>query len=379
MAQNLSTLGARLYAQMQLDIAETYGVELATKMFSVEPSIAQELNESITAKSDFLQRINVIGVTEIKGQKVFLGMSGPVTGRTDTKTKDREAKDGSALDDSTYELFSTESDVSLEYAKIDAWAKYPDFAQKYSAAVQKQIALDRIMVGFHGVSAAAQTDLTANPMLQDVNVGWLQIARDQIPEQVLTHGKEDGKVTIGEGGDYANLDALVHDTKQLVDERLRDGGDLVAIIGSDLLAADKAKLYAKQGNTPTEKERIEDAQVIATYGGLPSFSVPFFPVNAVMVTSFDNLSIYFQDSSWRKQTIDNPRRSRVEDYNSRNEGYVIEQLEKFALTENVEAYKPPPPAAPVRAAQAPAPAAPVKPKPAQPAAPAPTPPKKVAP
>lgn len=380
MAQNLSTWGAQLYAQMQLDIAETYGVELATKMFSVEPTIAQELNEAITAKSDFLQRINIIPVGEIKGEKVFLGVSGPVTGRTDTKTKDREAKDGSALDDSTYELFSTESDVCLPYAKIDAWAKFPDFAQKYSAAVQKQIALDRIMAGFHGVSAEAQTDLVANPMLQDVNKGWLQIAREQIPEQVLTHGKEDGKVTIGEGGDYANLDALVHDTKQLVDERLRDGGDLVAIIGSDLLAADKAKLYAKQGSTPTEKERIEDAQVIATYGGLPSFSVPFFPVNAVMVTSFDNLSIYFQDSSWRKQTLDNPRRSRVEDYNSRNEGYVIEQLEKFALTENVEAYKAPPPAAPVRSVQAPAPTpAPVKSKPAQPAAPVTPPTKKVAP
>ena len=336
MAHSLSTLGAKMYAQMQLDIAESYGVELSSKMFNVEPTIAQELNDAITAKSDFLQRINVIGVSEIKGQKVFLGVSGPVTGRTNTKTTDREAKDASALDDSTYELFSTESDVSLPYAKIDAWAKFPDFHQRYSAAVQKQIALDRIMVGFHGTNAAAQTNIVANPMLQDVNKGWLQIAREQIPQQVMSQGLTAGKVTLGEGGDYANLDALVHDTKQMVDERLRDGGDLIAIIGSDLLAADKAKLYAKQGDVPTEKERIEDAQVIATYGGLPSFSVPFFPVNGVVVTSFDNLSIYFQDSSWRKQTIDNPKRSRVEDYNSRNEGYVIEQLEKFAMTENVE-------------------------------------------
>jgi P2 family phage major capsid protein len=336
MAQSLSAYGAKMFSQMLLDIAENYGVELASKMFSVEPTIAQELNEAITAKSDFLQRINVVGVTEIKGQKVFLGVSGPVTGRTNTKTTDREAKDGSALDENTYELFSTESDVSLPYAKIDAWAKFPDFHQKYSAAVQKQIALDRIMIGFHGTTAAVQSDIVAHPMLQDVNKGWLQIAREQIPAQVLTQGLEAGKVTLGVGGDYANLDSLVHDTKQMVDERVRDGGDLVAIIGTDLLAADKAKLYAKQGDVPTEKERIEEAQVIATYGGLPSFSVPFFPVNAVVVTSFDNLSIYFQDSSWRKQTVDNPKRSRVEDYNSRNEGYVIEQLEKFAMTENVE-------------------------------------------
>jgi P2 family phage major capsid protein len=336
MAYSLSAFGAQMYAELQLAIAENYDVELATKQFSVEPTIAQELNEAITAKSDFLQRINVIPVTEIKGQKVFLGVSGPVTGRTNTKTKDREAKDASALDQSTYELSSTESDVGLPYAKIDAWAKFPDFHQKYSAAVQKQIALDRIMVGFHGTHAADQSDIELFPMLQDVNKGWLQQLRDQAPQQVLKEGKVAGKVTLGPNGDYANLDALVHDTKQMVDERLRDGGDLIAIIGSDLLAADKAKLYAKQGDVPTEKERIEDAQVIATYGGLPSFSVPFFPVNGVLVTSWDNLSIYFQDSSWRKQTVDNPKRSRVEDYNSRNEGYVIEQLEKIALTENVE-------------------------------------------
>ena len=336
MAYSLSAYGAQMFAQLQFAIAETYGVDLATKMFSVDPTIAQELNDAITAKSDFLGRINVIPVTEIKGQKVFIGVSGPVTGRTNTNSKDREAKDASALDQTTYELSSTESDVGMPYAKIDAWAKFPDFHQRYSAAVQKQIALDRIMVGFHGTHAAPQTDIAQYPMLQDVNKGWLQQAREQIPAQVLKEGKVAGKVTLGAGGDYANLDALVHDTKQLVDERLRDAGDLIAIIGTDLLAADKAKLYSKQGDTPTEKERIEEAQVIATYGGLPSFSVPFFPVNGVVVTSWDNLSIYFQDSSWRKQTIDNPKRSRVEDYNSRNEGYVIEQLEKFAMTENVE-------------------------------------------
>ena len=336
MAYSLSAYGAQMFAQLQFAIAETYGVDLATKMFSVDPTIAQELNDAITAKSDFLGRINVIPVTEIKGQKVFIGVSGPVTGRTNTNSKDREAKDASALDQTTYELSSTESDVGMPYAKIDAWAKFPDFHQRYSAAVQKQIALDRIMVGFHGTHAAPQTDIAQYPMLQDVNKGWLQQAREQIPAQVLKEGKVAGKVTLGAGGDYANLDALVHDTKQLVDERLRDAGDLIAIIGTDLLAADKAKLYSKQGDTPTEKERIEEAQVIATYGGLPSFSVPFFPVNGVVVTSWDNLSIYFQDSSWRKQTIDNPKRSRVEDYNSRNEGYVIEQLEKIALTENVE-------------------------------------------
>lgn len=336
MAQPLSAKGAKKYAELQGAIAESYGVEQSSEMFSVEPSIAQELNDAITAKADFLERINIVPVSEIKGEKVFIGVNGPVTGRTNTKENDRIAKDASALDNTLYELFSTESDVGLPYAKIDAWAKFPDFKDRYSAAVQKRIAQDRIVVGFHGTHAAKQTDLAAFPKLQDVNKGWLQQLRETAPQQVLKEGKTPGKVTLGVGGDYANLDALVHDTKQMVDEILREDGDLIAIIGSDLLAADKAKLYTKQGDTPTEKERIEDAQVIATYGGLPSFSVPNFPVDAVLVTSWDNLSLYYQDSSWRKQAVDNPKRSRVEDYNSRNEGYVIEQIEKIALTENVE-------------------------------------------
>ena len=335
MAQ-LSAKGAKHYAELQDAIADTYGVDRASKMFSVDPSVAQELNDAITAKADFLERINIVPVSEIKGEKVFIGVNGPVTGRTNTKTTDRQAKDASALENTTYELVDTQSDVGLPYAKIDAWAKFPDFQDRYSAAVQKRIAQDRIVIGFHGTIAAIQTDLEANPKLQDVNKGWLQQLREQAPQQVLKEGATPGKVTLGAGGDYANLDALVHDTKQMVDEILREDGDLVAIIGTDLLAADKAKLYTKQGDTPTEKERIENAQVIATYGGLPAFSVPNFPVNAVLVTSWDNLSIYFQDTSWRKQTVDNPKRSRVEDYNSRNEGYVIEQMEKIALTENVE-------------------------------------------
>jgi P2 family phage major capsid protein len=336
MAQPLSARGAKQYAELQEAMAEAYGVERSSRMFSVEPTIAQELNDAITAKADFLERINVVPVSEIKGEKVFIGVNGPVTGRTNTKTTDREAKDASALDNTQYELADTQSDVGLPYAKIDAWAKFPDFKERYSAAVQKRIAQDRIVIGFHGTHAATQTDLEKFPKLQDVNKGWLQQLREQAPQQVLKEGGAAGKVTLGAGGDYANLDALVHDTKQMVDEILREDGDLVAIIGTDLLAADKAKLYTKQGDKPTEKERIEDAQVIATYGGLPAFSVPNFPVNAVLVTSWDNLSIYFQDTSWRKQTIENPKRSRVEDYNSRNEGYVIEQLEKIALTENVE-------------------------------------------
>lgn len=335
----MSTAARDKFSALAVAIAATYGVESARQEFNVTPTHAQTLNEKITLSSSFLQRINVIPVSEIKGEKVMIGVSGTVTGRTNTTTTDREARNALGLDGQPYELFKTDSDVALKYATIDAWAKFPNFPQRYSAAVLKQIALDRIMIGWNGTSVAATTDREANPLLQDVNKGWLQIARAQAPQQVMTTGeKVAGKIQIGETGDYKNLDALVYDVSLMIDEEFRDGGDLVAIVGRELLANDKGKLYAAQGATPTEKERIELAQVIATYGGLPTYTCPYFPGKGVVVTSFDNLSIYFQDSSWRRHIQENPKRDQVEDYNSRNEGYVIEQLGKFAAIEaaNVE-------------------------------------------
>ncbi|KIP97028.1 MULTISPECIES: phage major capsid protein, P2 family [Pseudomonas] len=333
MSRALSARAEQQYYALQEAIAEAYGVSSAARQFAVEATIAQELNDKITEKSDFLGRINVVPVDEIKGEKVIIGLNGPASSRTDTTQNDRVPRHLLDLDNLGYELFSTETDVALRFATIDSWAKFSDFAERYSAAVQRQIALDRIMVGWNGTHAAVQTNLANNPLLQDVNKGWMQIAREQIPAQVLTTDNVASKISLGAGGDYANLDALVHDIKQMIDPVFRDAGDLVAIVGSDLLAYDKGKLYAAQGQTPTEKERIEEQQVIATYGGLQSFVVPFFPATGVVVTSWDNLSLYYQSSSWRRHLLENPKRSQVEDYNARNEGYVIEQLGKFAAIE----------------------------------------------
>nr|WP_029767047.1 phage major capsid protein, P2 family [Pseudomonas sp. P818] len=335
----LSQFSRQQYHALQAAVARAYGVQSAREEFNVTPAMAQTLNEKITHSSNFLRRINVIPVSEIKGQKVMMGLNGPATGRTNTQNADRVPRNLLDLDALGYELFDTHTDVALPFASIDAWAKFKDFANRYSAAVQKQIGLDRIMIGWNGTSVAANTDPVANPLLQDVNKGWLQIAREQAPQQVLTQGtKAAGKIQIGATGDFANLDAFVYDLTQMIDEEHRDGGDLVAIIGRELIAKDKGKMYAEHGSTPSEKERIEMAQVIDTYGGLPSFTAPFFPGKGVVVTSFDNLSIYFQDDSWRRYLQENPKRSQMEDYNSRNEGYVIEQLGKFAMAEsaNVE-------------------------------------------
>ncbi|PXB76366.1 phage major capsid protein, P2 family, partial [Pseudomonas aeruginosa] len=89
----LSERAQAQYQQLQEDMAEAYNVHDTARTFAVEPTHAQELNDQITERADFLGRINVVPVSEIKGEKVLLGLNGPASSRTDTSTKDREPRD----------------------------------------------------------------------------------------------------------------------------------------------------------------------------------------------------------------------------------------------------------------------------------------------
>lgn len=103
----------------------------------------------------------------------------------------------------------------------------------------KRQALDRIMIGFNGTSIAKDTDIVANPLLQDVNKGWLQKQREENPSRVLKEGKTAGKLTIGAGGDYQNLDALVMNlVNEMIDEVHQENPDLV-VMCSRKLQSDK--------------------------------------------------------------------------------------------------------------------------------------------
>jgi hypothetical protein len=60
-------------------LGKAYGVADVTRQFAVDPTVEQRLQDKIIATSDFLQKINVVPVTELKGQNIFGATSGPVT------------------------------------------------------------------------------------------------------------------------------------------------------------------------------------------------------------------------------------------------------------------------------------------------------------
>lgn len=311
------------------------GVDNATQTFSVAPSVQQTLETKIQESSSFLSQINMIGVRELKGEKLGLGVSGPIAGRTNTSTKDRATRDITTLDAHGYLCVQTNFDTHLGYAKLDAWAKFPDFQARVRDAIVQRQALDRMLIGFHGTSAAAETDLVANPLLQDVNIGWLQKLRTDAPARVMAAGAVAGKVTYGVGADFKNLDALVFDAVMLLDPWYREDPGLRVFVSRDLMH-DKLFPLVNQPTDPSEKIAADLLISQKRLGGLQAVQVPFFPDGTVLITSFSNLSIYWQEGARRRRVEDNPKRDRIENYESSNDAYVVEEYGLAALVENIE-------------------------------------------
>ena len=308
-------------------LAKGYGVEDVSRQFTIEPTIQQRLQDKIVEQSTFLPKINVITVDELSGENILGSASGPVSGRTDTSKdgKERTPRDVLGLASYKYQLYQTNSDVFMRYATMDAWAKFPDMPERYARYVQARIANDRELIGWYGTSAAADTDLETNTLLQDVNIGWLQYVRTNRPEAILAEGAATGEIRIGPeaGADYANLDVAVNDLVLGIPEYMRSG--LVALIGAELIAREKSALYAAMSGTPTEKAALNGS--LTTFGGLTWETPSNFPARGLVVTSYDNLSIYM-GRELARNIKDAPEKDRVEDYNSRNEGYVVENAGK---------------------------------------------------
>ncbi|SEG43833.1 phage major capsid protein, P2 family [Billgrantia desiderata] len=325
-----------LFNQFTAQVAKLNGVPDATQKFAVDPTIQQRLEKRIQESSDFLSRINIIGVDELKGEKLGLGISGPIAGRTDVSQKDRETRDLTTLDPHGYECRFTEFDTHLGYNKIDAWAKFPNFQALIRDAIVRQQALDRMAIGFNGTTAAVQTNRATNPMLQDVNIGWLQQYRLHAEARVMKAGNVAGKVRVGKGGDYLNLDALVYDAvHSLIEPWYRRVPGLVVLVGRNLMS-DKYFPLINTEQPPSEQMAADVVISQRRIGGQQGMDVPFFPENALMVTTLDNLSIYWQNGARRRHVSENPKRNRIENYESSNDAYVVEDFGAGCLVENIE-------------------------------------------
>lgn len=350
-------------------IALINGIATATEQFNVDPVIEQKLEGKMKESSEFLGMINVVPVTQQEGQVLGLTTTRSIAGRTDTSGGTRRSPTdptGSA-EKRRYLCKQTDFDWARGYALMDAWRHKPDFETLLRDAILQQQSRDRIMIGWYGTSAADQTNRVANPLLQDVNFGWLYKIRTNAPAQVFN----DGSLTVETDGtnntalkaiyvkagvqlfdpnaaynatggstdadaDYSSLDALVLDAKRLIPEWWRGDTELVVVVGHDLVDDKYFNIAQETGAAATEVEATDRIlRSTKTLGGLPAVRVPFFPAGAMLITRLDNLSIYYQEDTRRRQLKDEPEYNRIANYESVNEAYVVEEYEMCALVENI--------------------------------------------
>ncbi|GGZ32114.1 phage major capsid protein, P2 family [Asticcacaulis endophyticus] len=329
-----------LYTAFVSHIALINNVASAETKFNVDPTIQQKLLDKQQESVDFLKLINIELVKEQGGQLLGLGVNRRIASRTNTAggTK-RATKSVHSMDGREYLCKKTDFDTHLKYSEVDRWAKFDDFEVRISNHIAHAQGLDRICIGFNGISAAVTTDLVANPMLQDVNIGWLQKLRVEAPAQVLSIAPAGGtKVYYGThaGNSYKNLDAIVMDAvEELLPSWAADDTGLVAIVGRDLLH-DKYLPKVNQPLAPTEENALKLIMAEKRLGGLPAYRAPFFPAGKILITKFSNLSIYEQEDTRRRNIKDNPELDQVDDFQSVNECYVIEDLDFACLIENIE-------------------------------------------
>ncbi|WP_240042899.1 phage major capsid protein, P2 family [Photorhabdus luminescens] len=325
-------------------LGEIHGVEASafSGKVQVEPSVAQTLEDEIQQSAEFLQKINMVPVSEQSGEAIGLGVGSTIAGTTDTDDKERETTDPSRMTVIEYKCEQTNFDTSLTYKKLDLWAKFKNFQLRIRNAIIRRQALDRIMIGWNGVKRAKTSNRVQYPMLEDVNIGWLQKVRQDAPDHVMSSIADDnGKVIakiirVGDGGDFNNLDALVMDAvNNAIDPEYQDDTELVVICGRELLA-DKYFPLVNQVQPNTERMAADVIISQKRIGNLPAVRVPYFPPKALFISRLDNLSIYYQEGTRRRSMLDNPKRDRIENYESVNEAYVVEDYRGVALIENIE-------------------------------------------
>lgn len=330
-------------------IAELNGVDVNDlgKKFNVDPSVTQTLFDKIQQSSSFLSLINMVVVQELTEEKVGIDVSGTIASTADTDNGvERKTADFSKMDAYRYFCNPVNFDYHLKYNKLDLWARFQDFQIRIRNAIIKRQALDYITIGFNGVTRAATSDRSTNPLLQDVAVGWLQKYRKDAPARVMDKVTDKAGniisdvIKIGKAGHYANLDALVMDVHEsLIAEIHRENPEMVVICGRRILTD---KYFPMINKFQANSEQLAGELIVSqkTIGQLQAVRAPFFPANSIFITTLDNISIYLYEDGHRRHIIENPKLDQVENYEQVKVDFVIEDYEAGCLIENIEILEP---------------------------------------
>lgn len=357
MAYQLSDRGRQAletyYRNVERANAASRGVHT---QFAVDPNAEQRLEDLQREEVGFLSLINTFPVRDMIGEPIGLSTEDFIASRTSEENLPRKPKSPLKLSKREYRLYDTEFDTKLPWQIIDNWSRFPDFAERYARHVARSVGLSRISIGWHGVGVADDSDPVANPNGEDMNIGWLQKMRLEKPSHVMGRALDGNGLAIGAAapiyigpdseiadGDYKNIDALAYDLISGMPSWARNSTELRVIIGADLADEKYFPMINRPLSNTIDGGRSTSDEIVSgiiestkQVGGRPAIIVPKFPSNTMMIAPLNNLSIYHQEGSRRRYIRDEPEnKSSLVDYNSSNEGYVIEDTDFAVQAENI--------------------------------------------
>jgi P2 family phage major capsid protein len=362
---NLSPRGRAALTGLYSAIAHRNNITNVHEQFAVDPTSEQRLEDAQRESVAFLGFVNFVPQRDLVGGIIGIGAVDMIGATNDTTARNPQYV--GQLTGREFRLYSTTFDTKMPWQIIDAWSRFPDFATRYSRHVARSLGLTRLSIGWNGLSRVADSVKAENPNGEDVNIGWLQRLRLDRPDHVM------GRVTVTTNGvvtatgaaapiyigpnadhaqgDYKNIDALAYELIAGMPSWARDSTDLVVIVSQDLVDEKYFPMINRAlSNTMDGGRSISDEIVTQTImsakqiGGRPAICSPKFPAGTMVITTLarpgttdmGNLSIYQQEEAMRRYILDKPElMASLVDYNSSNEGYVIEHTDFMVMAENI--------------------------------------------
>ncbi|EAO1960098.1 hypothetical protein E0G30_24205, partial [Salmonella enterica] len=297
-------------------IEEFSGVSYEKLVFSADaaivprevvlPSPAQTGEQAATWSAAFLSEINIIPVTDSKGSVIYLGPTDPLA-----RTGNRDPRGAVSMEPRFYYCQQVNFDTSISYSNLDRFSGLENYPKIVRAAVDNRRNLDLLLIGFNGTHHADVSNPESYPNREDCGMGWLEKYRTEAHERVISGLSVSSRETMTTGTHHS-IDGLVQDVwGSAIDERWHY--DLVAVCNYSLLHRKHFPLINDLDTSRMNTEILVNEKIIKNpmLGNLPAVTAPFFPENAILITSLKNLSLYWQKGSIRKLIKDEPHYDRL--------------------------------------------------------------------
>ncbi len=248
---------------------------------NLDPSASGALRSAIVQATPFLELLTFLDVSDPTAPLFDPIKSGLRTGR---KERSRFLV---TADPSTRQPKFEEMDSSVIWTWRQLGQMLEGMTQEQANQALESLALsafgdDLLRVGFHGKSAAANTDPVANPNGEDVMPGWHALAK-AADENGLRVLRDAVTFDTRNGGNYADLDTMAYELVAKLPKEYRNDPRLRVLVGGDLLRTHK-QAYLQPGQVRSKEHQLKIAD-------MPVLSHQHMTGTLLAVTFTENLQI----------------------------------------------------------------------------------------